>query len=1048
MASRADELEAAKKILEEWNDTLDDNAEKVKKILENTESYKNLLEQISNLKKEESDLDEELLKFAQGKASLQGREISELWKILAIYKEYRDAHDEELKLKKEIEVLSQSQSVVDQQRVLQLKEEKKVYSDIAKSKLEILDTKYGIDGTKDLQHSLQLFNKKNTIQENINNALEEENNLIKDGERAYRRQEKVIDKIHKKHVERLDNAKRGLKAIWKTTEYWQKQDSAVSKLAGTFVLNNDQVSSYRSNLLKISKDTERLYGISAEGLVKIQQGYAETTGRAIKLNETQFKDASALQKIMGEGDSTQYLADIEGLGIATEDASNKIAQIMNNSAKQGVTASKASKTFAKNLKLAENYTFKDGVDGLARMTIYSEQMKVNMQSIAQLADKISTPEGAIDAAAKLQVLGGEFAQLANPLSMMYEGLNDMEGLTDRIVKMTAGKGKFNIKTGQVDIGSMDKTFLKRAGEALGISGSEMIQMAQAQVKRNAIAQQMGNGVTDEDFKNLVQTVAQYNKKTGKFEIVDDKGVTVDVAKLTNADAARFYLPKNQEQDIHQIAMNTQGMADHLKNIDNGMKASYASGMDWAFRGIKNGIRNNLVGSNKETPWLASTVQNVGGWGREIFNVAAGFGIYKTLGNLHKKGIGLLNGGTAEDVIKNNNKPLPKKSFGKAWKSLKGIKLKGKVGMAALGIGALLTLTSGKAPGDELYQNVENDNIKKSGNDVVDILTDSNDILRKMLDTLNGKNVSNSTSITPDSNQTVVGSGLDALGMTANAAFYGSTMLGRKGREMIGNGITKIAGKTAGKGAMKFMGKVGAGPFGGIGIGVDLLRAAGNATGIVEEGSFADKAMGVGSWTATGAGLGSIFGPLGTGIGAAAGALYGLYDENKEAVNKFLSDTWEGVKSFGKGIWSVSTAPYKAVSKFISDDSGENNEVLVMIGKNVEYIASAMGNSQVYPQLKVKNFDSNFKEVAFGPKLTDVSSKMRDVSIKPIQLELSGTIKLDAGTSGKVDLKSLTKDPTFIKELTKLITNQINTNNNGGRPIANRNIPGTKSDVLK
>lgn len=1039
MAATPEELEAAKKILDDYNDSLDETREKVQKIIEKTESYKNILEEISNLQKSKNDIEEELIDFANQKSSLMNLERSKQLELLKGYVEYRDVGEEINKNNKEINVLKQSQAVIDQQRLLMLQNENKELKRIHKAKKESLERE-GLETSEVSHHYEKLkgkFQEKSDIQGKINDKQKESNALIEKGTAAYRKQEKVVSRIY-------DRISRTAKAVLKSTEYWQKQDSAVSKLAATFALNNEQVSKYRENLLRISKDTERLYGVSAEALTKIQQGYAESTGRAIKLSESQFKDAAALQKVMGEGESTQYLADAERLGLATEDASDKIAQIMNLSAKQGVTASKASKTFAQNLKLAENYTFKDGVDGLAKMTVYSQQMRVNMENIAQLADKISTPEGAIDAAAKLQVLGGQFAQLANPLSMMYEGLNDLEGLTERVVKMSAGKGVFNTKTGQVDIGSMDKTFLKRAGEALGISGNEMIQMAQAQVKRNAISQQINRGVTDEDFKNLIQTTAQYNKKKGRFEITDNAGNTVDVASLSDKDASKFSFPKTQEQDIHDIAMNTQGMAKHLKNIENGMKAAYASGMDDMFGGAKNLVRDNLVGSNKNTPWLASAAQTVGGFGRVGLDIAGAY----LGGSLIKEGgkwlIGkLTKGGTPGDAAKNigNKTSNIGKGIGRFFN---GKKLKGKVGWAALAAGALLTLTSGKSSEDEQYNKV-NDDVRKKSDDVTDILSDSNNTLHKISDTLSGGNFSNSA--TPNSSQTLVGKGLDVIGGAANGLVVGSSLLTKGGKNIVNKGLEKVAGKSVAKAGTKIIGKAGAGPFGAIGMGVDALRLAGNATGLIDEGSFVDKAMGVGSWAATGAGIGSIFGPIGTGIGAAAGALYGLYDENKEAVNEFLSDAWTGVKNFGKGMWNIATAPFKAVAKIGSDEMNDGSQVIAMIGKNVEYIASAMGSTPVYPSVKVKNFDSNFKKVSSGQKITDVSSKMKDISIKPIQLELSGTIKLDAGTSGKIDLKSLTKDPSFVRELTKLISTQINANNNGGRANNSRNVPGTKLDAL-
>ena len=70
------------------------------------------------------------------------------------------------------------------------------------------------------------------------------------------------------------------------------------------------------------------------------------------------------------------------------------------------------------------------------------EINLNMSQAAAFADKVSTVEGTITTGAQLQVLGGPFAQMADPIGMLYESLNDMEGLQDRMVQMFGNLGSF------------------------------------------------------------------------------------------------------------------------------------------------------------------------------------------------------------------------------------------------------------------------------------------------------------------------------------------------------------------------------------------------------------------------------------------------------------------------------------------------------------------------------------------------------------------------------------------------------------------------------
>ena len=81
-----------------------------------------------------------------------------------------------------------------------------------------------------------------------------------------------------------------------------------------------------------------------------------------------------------------------------------------------------------NLKLANKYDFKNGTKGFIELAKWAENARFNLSSLGSMIEKVQGGglEGTITQAAKLQVLGGNFARNADPLSMLYNAYADPE----------------------------------------------------------------------------------------------------------------------------------------------------------------------------------------------------------------------------------------------------------------------------------------------------------------------------------------------------------------------------------------------------------------------------------------------------------------------------------------------------------------------------------------------------------------------------------------------------------------------------------------------
>lgn len=299
----------------------------------------------------------------------------------------------------------------------------------------------------------------------------------------------------------------------------------------------------------LATDTQKLamaYGVTGQKIAELQQSYAQATGKAIYLNTVQKEHLLQQQKLLGEQTVNTLTEAYAKMGGTTPGQEENLKMITEMS-KRGLNLQTSSSAFAKNLDMANKYTFANGISGIEKMTALSQKLRFNLESFGAVADKMSSFEGAIEASARLQSLGGLGAAYgANPLTMMYEGLNDMEGLVERFTTAFKSMAVFDTKTGVSKISGQNLQIIKEQAKAIGLDPNEAVQMAKNGATADAIQGQMGlkYDLLNSDQQDFLTNKATWNEKTQKFEInvLDNKtgeNVTYDIDKLSPEQIAQF-----------------------------------------------------------------------------------------------------------------------------------------------------------------------------------------------------------------------------------------------------------------------------------------------------------------------------------------------------------------------------------------------------------------------------------------------------------------------------------------------------------------------------
>jgi hypothetical protein len=310
-------------------------------------------------------------------------------------------------------------------------------------------------------------------------------------------------------------------------------------------------------------------GMSADELATIYQDISKQSGRVSTLTS---KDAETIASI---GASMSLSANEAGemsesfmlMGLSTEKIEENILETYKSAQSMGLNATKVIKVLQQNIGAMQSYSFKGGVKGMTEMAKQAVKMRLDVSDVLQMADKFYQPEAAIEAAANLQMLGGDIAEaFGDPFETMYLARNKPEELAKKLGDMTENMMQFNEETGEYEFPAEVRMQLKAAGEQLGINTDKMIEMARQTSKIKDIKMKFSS-VGDDDMRENLASLAKYSEEKGKF-VIEHDGKELGLDQITDGMAEEI-MKENQSSDenLKDIALNTQVMSERLKNFE-------------------------------------------------------------------------------------------------------------------------------------------------------------------------------------------------------------------------------------------------------------------------------------------------------------------------------------------------------------------------------------------------------------------------------------------------------------------------------------------------
>lgn len=465
----------------------------------------------------------------------------------------------------------------------------------------------------------------------INRLVKERNALLKTGKTVHDKEVKAVDKLVDEHkqvrdvlkeqlpyLERSaqtmaqqlntankikatwgsigDKVKENTKALWRQRGEFMKTLGTVRETELSMGILSKQAGAFRDNMYKASLNTNML-GVNTRDLAKMQGQYSQQVGRTVMLTQEGLTAMAELASgtILGTDGAAQMAADMETFGISAVGTKDIIEEMLNTSHKMGVNSAKAIKNMQQNLRLANRYHFKDGAAGIARMSVAAAKLKLDIEGIAGMADQVFRPEGAVNMAASLQTMGGEFAKLANPFELMFKARNDFEGFAMEIGSATKEFVKFNKETGEFDISGLMLDRMREISTITGINVDKLSEMGREASKFDMIGKMLSPNI-DKDTQEFITSIAQFDKKKGEWYINmgNGKKTIQDLNRLTKEQLkAQVDAQVKEKASLEERAKQAQTFDKTWKNLENTFKATLLPFVEEIDQGLKP-VLNDLM----------------------------------------------------------------------------------------------------------------------------------------------------------------------------------------------------------------------------------------------------------------------------------------------------------------------------------------------------------------------------------------------------------------------------------------------------------------------
>lgn len=325
----------------------------------------------------------------------------------------------------------------------------------------------------------------------------------------------------------------GMVAADSMEEYAKQSSFLLGELNASVGLTGQLSKDFRDQIRAGQPDLERL-GLTFGEIAKAAGELVESTGRFALVGTDMLTRAGEIATAYGMNmaDVTRSYSDFEKVGIGAAEAQESIADAGERSLELGLQSRQTIEGMIDNISKLNEYGFKDGQDGLAEMVRTATRLRFSLESTFTVADKVFEPEGALDLAANLQVLGAAFGDFNDPLRLMYMATNEVEGLQQALAGVSQNLAVYNQETGNFEVTGTNLRMARDIAKQFGIDIKEVTNSAIAAQERAQAALALDGLNIDDDNKEFLTNLARMKDGEMSIEILNPK-LQEDLGNVTS-----------------------------------------------------------------------------------------------------------------------------------------------------------------------------------------------------------------------------------------------------------------------------------------------------------------------------------------------------------------------------------------------------------------------------------------------------------------------------------------------------------------------------------
>jgi hypothetical protein len=345
-----------------------------------------------------------------------------------------------------------------------------------------------------------------------------------------------------------------------------------------FTQGRQRIVELKTALADATPNVTRLGGSMAEAAT-IMGEVADASRRNVVATSEEVEKLYAAEKVLGLG-ADQLTNSFLDVGMGIETIGDTLEESVNYIQSIGGNAEAVMKDVNANMEQMNRYQFEGGVLGLTKMAAQASLLRFDMNQTFQLADKVLSPEGAIETAAAFQRLGVAAGTLVDPFALMNASINDPGSLQDSLVDVAKQFTYFDEKTKTFKINPQGVLTLKELQTQTGVSAAEMSKLglaaAEADMRLSAI-NAAGLTIVNEEDKQYLANIAKMEEGTYKVTLED--GTKKELAELTQPEFQKLIdEQKKAPKDMEGIARTQMKLSEVMVADIAAIKAKFVGGV--------------------------------------------------------------------------------------------------------------------------------------------------------------------------------------------------------------------------------------------------------------------------------------------------------------------------------------------------------------------------------------------------------------------------------------------------------------------------------------